>query len=269
VFQAHRRTSLEDHVTVDSLPGCGAAPVRGLASRRIALAVAIPLVAFAVGFGVVISHQSARVAYANGKAIVNGIVVPGGGGFCQADEYVPGDAGELIVWVSTAHRAGSPLDVSVRDARGAVTGGHAAGGYIDSPVTIPLARPHREAFNATVCVVNAGPKQAAFMGDAPGANDKAVGRGFVRQHHEPNIAGHAAIGSGVLPGPPVVVRLEWHRARSESWLGFAPVLARRAALAKPGFVGSWTFWLAGAVVLLVVAAAIATAAREALRVQVE
>jgi hypothetical protein len=226
---------------------------------RARLAVGLGLAVLVAALAVDLARPIHRIAADNGKLIRRGVVVPGGKEFCQPFGDVPSDAAVLRVWVSTAGRPGGPLDARLLGPHGVVATGRVPGGYADQPVTIPLSPLRHDVDPATVCVANRGPRQAAFMGErAPGRLRLAS-----KKRLPPTAKARETV--AYVPGATVeriVVRLEFRRRHRASWLSFAPRIAERAALAKPSFVGAWTFWVVIAVVLGAGLAAIALALRE-------
>lgn len=138
--------------------------------------------------------------------------------------------GGVTVWIAPpAATPGSAIDITVRaDATGApVATGRIRGRYTSAGTfsaslsgTIPAGR------TVSVCLRDAGPAAVGLIGGVTGENLLVDGRRagadlsmlFLRQH-------------------------------PASLLSLLPTVFRRAALFRPGWVGTWTFWLLSALLL--------------------
>jgi hypothetical protein len=123
-------------------------------------------------------------------------------------------------------RRGEPLQVVVRSLRsGSVLGqGRLGGGYPDvSQPSVPVGRVAPEQ-PVEVCIRNGGQRKAALYG---GVTAAAPGSGA-------RVAG-AETGADLT--------LVFERAERRSMLATVPDIFRRASAFRPGWVGSWTFWL--------------------------
>jgi hypothetical protein len=234
-------------------------------SRRVA-AAGIAAVLLVGALLAVLLLPSDHSAGDNAKPIVIGVVVPGERTFCQANNVFPSDARRLRVWVSTAGEPGGPLNVVIRKGGRTLATGRAPGGYVDSPVTIPLERRVLGSFTgASVCIHNGWEKQAAFMGDRVGPGEAPARAGTARQPQVTGVPGNEPARIKGVPESkqqPIVARIDFRRSADESWLDLAPTIAQRASYARPGFFGEWTLFALVGVMLLVGAGAITLVARQ-------
>jgi hypothetical protein len=232
--------------------------------RVAALAAAAVLAAAIVVF---LSGSTRRVAWDNGKAPYIGAVVPAGGRLCQGGEYVPDGARRVRFWVDVAR--GGPLAVSVTDGGSPVTNGRVGGGYRGRVVAVPLATVRGEHVDARICVRNEGATTVSFMGETPAGPEtfpppqpyvrtRAGDPSMLSVHQE-----YARLYPVVdQPSGAVVVRLQWDLGSSAARWALTPTIAHRAGLNKASFIGSWTFWLLGALMLGVGVAVVRLVVRE-------
>lgn len=161
--------------------------------------------------------------------------LPPGAEGCQRPVAVAEPFDGVRVQVGTYERPGPPLEVEVAALDGGATlaTGRLEGGYPDvSQPTVALDRTVPDGRRVEVCVRNAGGRKLALYGGAELAKRE----------------------SGVtVDGQPVATDLTLVFTREpRSVLSQVPTMLDRAALFRPGWVGAWTFWLLGA--LLVVGA---------------
>jgi len=115
-----------------------------------------------------------------------------------------------------------PLLATIRDPSGReIARGRSLGGYGSGPVRVPVPLVRRTVPGAEVCLRAEGGGRPALRGVS------ATGRNF-------KLDGVVTAGA---------VRLAYLRPGTESWLGLAPVVAHRFALAKTQLAGPWLFWV--------------------------
>jgi hypothetical protein len=229
---------------------------------RVRIAVGAALVLLAAAVVALLSTGGSTLAYDNGRAIQIGAVVAPGGRLCEGGQYVPPGATRLRVWISTAGRPGSPLRASVVEGSQVVARGAAPGGYRDEPVDVKLTKVPREIPDAAVCIRNRGPRRIALMGDFPGPGEHPPKRLSTVTRNLLTLKQQPAVVTPPARQPSVVVRFEWHTPPVGSWWSLAPAIADRAGLGKASFIGSWTLWLAAALMVGVAAAAAWAVTRE-------
>lgn len=141
---------------------------------------------------------------------------------------------------------GQPVDVIIRSlaTKRVLTRGHlAAAGSPESAV--PVARATiRE--RSEICVRNAGTGKQQLLGQIDLANRTS-----------------SATVDGRLVNADLALRLE--NAHARSLLSRLPQVAQHAALFKPGWVGAWTIWLLGGLVVIAVPLLLARAVADATR----
>jgi hypothetical protein len=210
-------------------------------------------VTLAVGVGFVLSRatsHSVPVAFTvgPGPTPVAGELPPRAQA-CEQPIELLADADGVTFWVGTGARPGVPLEVTVRDLR--KVGGRplalrrVAGGYAShSPLSVRFPR-LRKGRVVALCISNQGHHPATLSGGdtAPTSGTTFAGR-----------------------SQPVDLTLVFFREHPPSTLGSVPTMFRRATLFRPGWVGTWTFWLLAALVAigvpLLCALALARAARD-------
>lgn len=162
---------------------------------------------------------------------------------CQQPITVPADGAfdGITVAVGTKRRAGPPLDVSVRGvvpsdnklyASGTLSAGYR--GLEPTERTVWIARVPSERI-VEVCMTNRGRRSAFIFGD-----DDAAARSSL----------------GSINGKPADAdfALRFERRPARSLADLVPAIIDRAALFRPGWVGSWTYLVLAALVLLAVPA---------------
>jgi len=162
------------------------------------------------------------------------VEIPAGGRACQRGLVAPESFDAVRLSIGTFFGPGQPLSVEIVGPGGTVRArGRLAGGYPDigrAPSTRVLLAAPAPPGPLDVCVANRGSRRLALFGNGAAASPTFAERRGRR-----------------LPADASIV-LE--RRASASWLSLAPDMARRAALFRPGWVGTWTYWLLAALVLL-------------------
>ncbi len=201
--------------------------------RRAASIIAFALVACAglLTLAFVASGDERRVAFSLGVQDYGQVATLASGQVgCERDIVSQVAFGGITVWIAPpAATPGSPIDITVRaDATGApVATGRlprrytSAGTYSASlSGTIPAGR------TVSVCLRDAGPAAVGLIGGVTGENLFIDGR---------------RTGADLS-----MLLLRTHPA---SLLSLLPTVFRRAALFRPGWVGTWTFWLLSGLLL--------------------
>lgn len=197
---------------------------RGIAAIGAVCALAVAAVALAAG------SDDRPLAFDLGvHTSIVAVALDPGREQCEVGVHVPVGFSAARLTLGTYGRPGPPLAVVVRDtftrrplARGGLPAGSADGAAAAVRVTPAVARGRL----VDVCVRNAGPGRVALYGGPP--RDAQL----------------SAIGSPAgRPGPRADIALDFLRAKPRSALSLVPDVFERAAVFRPGFVGSWTFWL--------------------------
>ena len=208
---------------------------------RPAAVLAGGLVLLAAGVLATLARSDDRLAGANNVPRQQFVaLVPAKATLCQRDEFVPAGTGALRLLIGTYYRPGGSVRLSIRSRAGGVTRGGLAPGWEQGDVRIPVEEVRRDVRAASVCLTNGGDSRIAIAG-SPGPRESAA-----------RVSGKRARGR---------VHVHYLHPRRESWLQAAPRVARRFAVGKPGFMGSWTFTVA----LLLSLAALAGGTALALR----
>jgi hypothetical protein len=205
--------------------------------RRLALLAVVA--AGVIALVIVQLSQSTTLAFTLGAAPqAANATVKRGQTVCQRSINVPPDAGfdRLALQIGTNHHPGPELDVSVRRHGGATLGrGTLAAGYPD----VPEHGGYREIETGhvaagqpiDVCVENRGPNTVRLYGSGALANRNS---------------------DATLDGKPAQYDVAMvFRTQERSRAGQIGHAFARASLFRPGFVGTWTYWVLA--VLLVVA----------------
>jgi hypothetical protein len=179
---------------------------------------------------------------------------------CQTPVTVPGDAAfdGVTLAIGTERRPGPRLDVVVREVAAddpsartgaALARGSLAGGYPD----VDRAPEHTVWFErvpaertVAVCFENRGTRSAFIYGDADAASRSTT-----------------ALVEGEPAGADLA--LEFERRDPRSLASLIPAMLDRAALFRAQWLGAWTYWLLGALVVLAVPALLVGALRAAMR----
>jgi hypothetical protein len=206
--------------------------------RRAPLVLVAVVVVGVIGLLVVQLSQSTRLAFTLGAAPQAAIAkLKRGQTVCQRSINVPPSAGfdRVALQVGTNRRPGPRLDVVVRrhDGRPLATGTLPAG-YPDVPKDGGFRVVQTGAVAADqpidVCVTNRGPHSAALYGSGALANRNS----------------DATLDGKVAPYDVALVFQDAPRSRAGQ-IGHA---FARASLFRPGFVGTWTYWLLALVLVL-------------------
>jgi hypothetical protein len=206
--------------------------------------VAVGLCAIAVAFAVMLLGSSPRRSGSdltpNGAFVA---VLGAGQQTCQGGEPLPADTSALQMTIGTYGAPGPPLRVVVTGADGRVlTSGGLPAGWRQGVVRIPVAHVATATQGTRVCLQDAealgGTRTIALAGDLPDPG------------YSMTVAGRTVAGGRL--------RYDYMRPGSESWLALAPTLVHRFTLAKAGFLRSWSWVLALALVLATAALAVRT-----------
>jgi hypothetical protein len=208
--------------------------------RRLALVGVV--VAGVLALVVVQLTQSTKLAFTLGAAPQAAIAkLKAGQEVCQRSINVPPHGGfdRVALQIGTNHQAGSELDVVVRHHGGAVLGrGTLPGGYPD----VPTHGGYREIRTGRVaagqpidvCVTNAGARTVTLYGSGALANRNS---------------------DATLDGKPAQYDVAMvFRTDARSRAGQLGHVFARASLFRPGFVGTWTYWVLAALVVFAVPA---------------
>ncbi len=151
---------------------------------------------------------------------------------CQGPIRTLGPIGYVTSWVTPVSGPGPALTVAVRDAGSGQTLGSSrvSPGYVGASApealldhVVPAGR------TVSVCLRSEGPGVVKLIGNKSNTR-----------------SGHLVI-AGQLQQESLA--LYFLRAHPVSLLSQIPVIFRRAALFRPGWVGSWTFWVLAALLL--------------------
>jgi hypothetical protein len=223
-------------------------------TRKLLIAVvAIGLAALLAGVAIDASGSANRMAGSNliGQIVVvrDGRAVrdvqpvaklPPGARLCQA-WTVPADTSAVRVRIFTSAPAAPPLAAEIVSGGRTVSSGALPAGPARELATIPITRVRRSLLDAQICIVNRGPSAVSLGGAATPQNQ-------------------AVRVNGVPQGG--LVRFDFLRPGSESWWQLLPTVVHRFGLAKSHWLGAWTFFLTGLLVVLAVGLAVRTLLRE-------
>jgi len=166
---------------------------------------------------------------------------------CQGPIAVPITFAGVEVWVAGTPVPGTTLQVTARetpDGKSLAAGQRKIETVQAATPSVRLRSPVASGIRLYLCFANAGREPIALLGSTPGPSSGSL---------SVNSRGTGSALSIVLLRP-----------RSSSLLSSLPTSLRRAALFRPGWVGSWTFWLLVVLVVLsfpLGAAALALAVR--------
>jgi len=200
-------------------------------SVRIALAAGLTVTA--VALGIVLSGSPQAVAGGNGVpanlAVEHYFTSHAG---CQAGGTVP--QGTTAIRVSLSANIGPQVNLEVLSGGTLVsTGEHDAGWGVDETVTVPVRRVVRTVHNARICVTT-----------GPVVEPLQINGTRVRTR----------------TGEVVLIRMEYLRPSSSSWLSLVPSVAHRMGLAHaPG--GAWVAYM----LIVLMATVVAVASRLVMR----
>jgi hypothetical protein len=215
---------------------------------RVRVAIAIGLVLIGAGLALTLFKSEEPFVGDNGREVElpAGVVIPPGAQACQPEIGIPRGAGTIRMTVGTAGKPAGPLAVTISQGRRTLGSGATRGGIVDEPVRAHVGAGIGGARHARVCVSNRGPNQVALWGQ-----EVPFGQG-------------ARVSARRMPQTRAM-RLEWFEPHSATRISRAGVIAHRYGLVKASWVGTWTFWVALAVLVAVSAAGVALVARETLR----
>jgi hypothetical protein len=210
---------------------------------RVAVAIVAASACILGALLLTLSQESERLALSNPIVNLGGhAFVPGGKTVCQRDETLNRGTRRLRFATGTDDPPAGPLEARLQVGDEVLARGRTAAPVVTGPADVRLDRRiERDLVGVELCVANLGRLPVSF-GGAP---------------YEPR----ASVGNTVQPGR---MRVEFLLEGTRSWFEMAPVLARRFPLAKAGFMGSWTFWATG-VLMLALWAAVALVLVRALR----
>ena len=145
---------------------------------------------------------------------------------CQGPIHTIAPFGAVFPWLSPNAAPGAAITLSVRDyaSRAPLATGEVSQGYaVPVAPTVELSHTVRQGRDIAVCLRSAGPKPVGLIGNPPNTRS----------------------GKLVVDGRPKqdVMALLFVRPRPVSLLSQIPAVFRRAALFRPDWVGSWTFWV--------------------------
>lgn len=197
--------------------------------RPVVLVAAACAVLALAGVAVALAASAPRLAGTNDLRLFHGISVPAGATVCQGPELVPADSARVRLLVGGTEGSGAAVALSVRDGGRTVARGGVPGGYGDGALVVGIGDVPNAMLADRVCIENRGRAPLSIQGETFPPEQAA------------RIDGSRGDGR---------VRLEWLRAGNESWLELAPAVLDRFGLGKAGWLGSWTLFLAAALVLL-------------------
>jgi hypothetical protein len=175
---------------------------------------------------------------------------------CQAPIGLADDVDRVRFNVGVFGKPGVPLEVTIRAAGTAIVlgRGHVAGGWLDVGKPREVSVGHIEANQrVAACVRNLGTRRAFVYGDLYGGTVVPIGPLGLR----PTPSNTSAQIDGVdIPGD---IAVSFVSAKPRSLLTRLPGVFRHAAVFRPAFVGSWTFWLLFLVAVFAVPAALLVA----------
>jgi hypothetical protein len=163
---------------------------------------------------------------------------------CQGTLELPEETFDRIV--VGVGRGGQPIDVVVRslDSRRVLTRGHLAAAH--APESAVAVAPLKTSRRSEICVRNAGRRSQQLMGQIDLANRTS-----------------SATVEGAAINADLALRLE--RRHPRSLLARMPQIAAHAGLFKASWIGTWTIWLLGGLVVIAVPLLLARAVADATR----
>jgi hypothetical protein len=183
---------------------------------RTAAAVAAGSLLLIAALGLVLTDSKPRQSGSNYVLETQPVEeIDGEGVRCQPDTPLPADTDRVRILLGTGGRPTPRVDVTATSDGRRVLAGSLPAGRSQGHVVVPLAPVNRVARTARVCV---------------------------------RIRGS---GETVLFGSHGLMRLEWLRPGSETWLDRLPTVARRFGYGKANPFGAWLLPIAAIVLLLV------------------
>jgi hypothetical protein len=194
------------------------------------VAIAGAAAALIAVLGLVLTDSKPRESGSNYVAEAGPVTeIAGSGTRCQDGLTIPADTGQVRILLGTYGRPTPGVRVRATVGGRPITSGALPGGLREGHLDVPLRRVERTTSSARVCV---------------------------------HLAGR---GRTVLYGSGGVVRLEWLRPGSETWLQLLPTVAHRFGWGKANPFGAWLLLAAGLVLALAWALAARLVVRELLR----
>ncbi|MDQ3353511.1 MAG: hypothetical protein M3507_03325 [Actinomycetota bacterium] len=225
--------------------------MRGEWSRSALAVGVVGLVLVAVAVVAVVTDPRPRLAATNSEVLVSGVAltVAPGEDRCQDGEFVPDEVARLRVYTGTVEgSSGEPLLFSIFSQDGdLLSRRRVPGGYPPGPLDVPVEAPPADLDDGELCVRNLGNRPMSFAGNLtlPDAVTQAQ---------------QAA--SGAVAGSGDDIRVDFFRPGGESLWALSSEVARRFALFKPSFTGSWTMWAVLVSVALMGVAAVLLVVRQ-------
>jgi hypothetical protein len=187
-----------------------------------------------VGLLVTAAHDESDLAFTLGVVpTIPAAKLRPGAQVCQGNVTVPAAFTRVRVKAGSPGGPGQPLALEVRryPANDLLTQGRIEGGY---PYGAELSGPVgevNEGERVTVCLRNAGARQAWLFGNSAGAS----------------LPSQASIGRRALPTDVTLVFLADERT---SMLSRLPDVFERASVFRPGWVAPWVYWVLTALAVL-------------------
>ena len=180
-----------------------------------AAAVAAGSLILVAALALVLTDSKPRQSGSNNVAELEPVAeIEGSGMRCQRRAPLPADTAAVRILLGTYGRPTPEVDVTATSAGRRIASGSLPAGGQEGHVVVPLAPHNHETRTARVCVRVEGGERT------------------------------------VLYGSSGVVRLEWLRPGSESWLDILPIVARRFGYGKANAFGAWLLPIAGLVLAL-------------------
>jgi hypothetical protein len=217
--------------------------------RRLAVLAAVCSVALFAALALSFSKSGHHRTGTNGMPRQVPTVVPAHRQVCQGAElFGPGTA-RVRFFPGPTRRPVGPFTVALVPIDGGPphTGRVPARPYRQSEAAVASVPAFANAVGGSVCITDAGPKDAAVIGDyAIGPFDAALLQPVAKP-----------------PPPPPWTRMhfDYEQRHAKTWWTFAPTIARRYHLVKATFFGAWTFWATLVALLALALGAVWWAAR--------
>jgi hypothetical protein len=222
--------------------------------KLLVILVAVGVVALLAGVLIDASGSAQRMAGSNqvgqnvtvrnGRTVRDALPVatlPPGGKLCQPWPAVPADTASLRLRTFESAQTRPSLSGEIVAGGRPLYSGTLPAGPRSDYVEVPITRVRRTVAGAQVCFTNHGPGTVS-LGGAPALPAQV-----------PKVGGKPQAG---------LVRFEFMRPGSESWWQLLPTLEHRFGVGKSRWTGSWTFFLAGLLMVLAIGLAVRTLLRE-------